>query len=140
MKQTVEVEVTGTTTNYYVVRGNSKISHNPNGPARIYVGGFYGRKVWMNNGKVHRTDGPAIEWDDGDIDYFHCGKRHRLDGPAIIRQRAVYRHRLGWYINGTEYSTESAFLKAVTKWLSYKEVTREDIEQQIGQFRIVEWE
>jgi hypothetical protein len=34
--------------------------------------------------KLHRTDGPAIEYAlmDGK-DYYFEGKRHRTDGPAI---------------------------------------------------------
>jgi hypothetical protein len=33
---------------------------------------------------VHRTDGPAIEYADGDKSLVDLnGKRHRTDGPAI---------------------------------------------------------
>ena len=38
------------------------------------------------NGKLHRTDGPAFIWSNGDIEYYLNGKRHREDGPAIIRK------------------------------------------------------
>ena len=34
-------------------------------------------------GKLHRLDGPAIEYRNGDIEYWQFGKRHRIDGPAI---------------------------------------------------------
>ena len=27
--------------------------------------GKYGDKAWYHNGKLHREDGPAIEWSDG---------------------------------------------------------------------------
>jgi hypothetical protein len=30
----------------------------------------------------HRTDGPAVEWDDGSKIWYVDGKLHRLDGPA----------------------------------------------------------
>jgi len=48
---------------------------------------------------LHRDDGPAIEWSDGDKSWFFDGKRHRLDGPAV--------HRLNgtkiWYVDGKRH-------------------------------------
>ena len=32
----------------------------------------------------HREDGPAVEWADGDKEWFVNGNRHRLDGPAVV--------------------------------------------------------
>ncbi len=29
-----------------------------------------GTKIWYKNGKFHRTNGPAIEWDNGSVGYF----------------------------------------------------------------------
>ena len=37
--------------------------HRENGPAVEYADGD---KYWYQNGQLHRTDGPAIEWDDND--------------------------------------------------------------------------
>jgi hypothetical protein len=34
-------------------------------------------------GKTHRTDGPAIEWNNGDRSWWINGERHREDGPAV---------------------------------------------------------
>lgn len=40
---------------------------------------------WKNEeGNLHRLDGPAIEYSNGDKSYWENGKRHRLDGPAVI--------------------------------------------------------
>ncbi len=33
--------------------------------------------------KIHRLDGPAVEYIDGAKHWYQDGKRHRLDGPAI---------------------------------------------------------
>ena len=33
--------------------------------------------------KLHRTDGPAVEYDNGIKLLYINGKLHRLDGPAI---------------------------------------------------------
>ena len=43
-----------------------------------------GDKQWrLKNGKLHRLDGPAIEWTDGTESWFQNGYLHRLDGPAV---------------------------------------------------------
>jgi hypothetical protein len=39
-------------------------------------------KYYLKNGKLHRTDGPAIEWSDGSKAWYIDGKRHRTNGPA----------------------------------------------------------
>ncbi len=39
---------------------------------------------WTRNGKLHRADGPAIMWTDGDCEYYINDERHRTDGPATI--------------------------------------------------------
>ena len=42
------------------------------------------RVAYFNDaGQIHREDGPAIEWFNGDKEYYINGKRHRIDGPAI---------------------------------------------------------
>jgi hypothetical protein len=33
----------------------------------------YGRKCWYQNGRRHRTDGPAIEYPDGDKHWYIRG-------------------------------------------------------------------
>ena len=42
----------------------------------------YGNKRWYLNGKLHREDGPAVEYADGDKFWYLNGKLHREDGPA----------------------------------------------------------
>jgi hypothetical protein len=43
----------------------------------------YGNKFWYDtDGVRHRTDGPAIEWLDGDKFWYQHGECHRDDGPA----------------------------------------------------------
>ena len=39
---------------------------------------------WYNDKeKLHRLDGPAVEYAGGHKSWYVDGKRHRLDGPAI---------------------------------------------------------
>ena len=64
------------------------ILHREDGPAVEYVDGD---KVWYLNGKLHREDGPAIEWANGSREWWLNGKRHREDGPAVE------------YADGTKY-------------------------------------
>jgi len=70
----------------------------------------YGTKSWYLNDKYHRTDGPAIEYINGDKHWFLNGKRHRTDGPAI----EYYNGTKYWYINGVELSEEE-YLRTTRK-------------------------
>ena len=42
-----------------------------------------GTKSWYLDGKLHCTDGPAIEGAYGTKEWYLDGKLHRVDGPAI---------------------------------------------------------
>lgn len=50
---------------------------------------------------LHRTNGPAIEYDDGSQEWHYRGKLHRTDGPAVID---AVTGEVNWCING-EYIT-----------------------------------
>ena len=41
-----------------------------------------GSKHWFQNNRLHREDGPAIEYANGDKFWYQKGQRHREDGPA----------------------------------------------------------
>ena len=71
---------------------NKKI-HREDGPAVEYANGD---KVWYINDKIHREDGPAVEYADGAKRWYINGKRHREDGPAI---ECVGGYK-EWYLNG----------------------------------------
>ena len=61
-----------------------------------------GRIEWKVDGKLHRLDGPAVEWSDGSKEWWVNGLRHRLGGPAIDWIDGYQR----WFIHGTEISQE----------------------------------
>ena len=61
-----------------------------------------GNKYWYLNGKLHRTDGPAIEYSDGTKIWFLNGKRHRVDGPAVEH----YDGYRAWYLSGKLHRIE----------------------------------
>ena len=51
---------------------------------------------WFLNGKVHREDGPAVEWKHGLKEWYVNGLRHREDGPAMEWESGAKR----WYVDG----------------------------------------
>ena len=55
-----------------------------------------GEKYWHQNDKLHRLNGPAVEYADGGKEWWHNGKLHRLDGPAVEYPSGT---KL-WYLNG----------------------------------------
>ena len=63
---------------------------------------FNGTKQWYRDGKLHREDGPAIEYADGGKAWCKNGEYHREDGPAI---ESVNGHK-AWYLNDKLYSEE----------------------------------
>ncbi len=64
-----------------------------------------GSKHWWLNGKLHRTDGPAIEYTNGSKSWWLNGKYHRTDGPAIERADGSK----SWYLNGEWLDPSKAF-------------------------------
>ena len=54
-------------------------------------------------GKLHKEDGPAIVYDNGDKCWYIHGVRHRVDGPAIewVNGQAA------WYWYGTPIKCNS---------------------------------
>lgn len=56
------------------------------------------RIVWTLRGRFHRTDGPAVEWADGDKHWIIHGKLHREDGPAV-----EFRILKSWYKYGRRH-------------------------------------
>lgn len=62
-----------------------------------------GIRQWHLNGRLHREDGPAIEWTDGGKEWLIDGRHHREDGPAIELCDGTRR----WFLNGSELSEQS---------------------------------
>jgi hypothetical protein len=74
--------------------------HRKDGPAVEYKCGY---KAWYLNGELHRIDGPAIETQYGDQHWYKHGKRHRTDGPAVEYANGDK----SWWVNGIK--TDSNF-------------------------------
>ena len=71
------------------------------------IANSYGDKLWYVNGKLHREDGPAIEYASGSKQWYINGKLHREDGPAV----EVIDGDKFWYLNGKriDCSTQEQF-------------------------------
>jgi len=63
-------------------------------------------KYWYKNNKLHREDGPAVEYSTGNKKWYINGLLHRVDGPAVEHDGTKY-----WYLNGEEIkcSTQEEF-------------------------------
>ena len=88
-KQRLKVTKGQQTTEYCV---ENKL-HREDGPAMEFANSY---KSWYLNGKLHRLDGPAIECANGYKSWWVRDNRHRLDGPAIIEPNGDKK----WWING----------------------------------------
>ena len=74
---------------------------------------FYstGNKYLFLNGKLHREDGPAIEYSDGAKSWYLNGNLHREDGPARMWSDGTK----DFYLNGNLHREED-YWKALEKY------------------------
>ena len=71
----------------------------------IYSNGI---KRWYQEDKLHRIDGPALEYPNGTKVWYKEDKLHRLDGPAI-----EWLDGKGWYYEGKfiKCSSQEEFIR-----------------------------
>ena len=62
-----------------------------------------GTKKWYLNGKLHREDGPAVEYFNGTKKWYLNGKFHREEGPAVEYSNGTKK----WYLNGKQAHPEA---------------------------------
>jgi hypothetical protein len=68
------------------------IRHNDDGPAEEWNSGNI---YYFKYGSLHREDGPACVYIDGDEDWWYQGQLHRDNGPA--RTTVMYQE---WFHHG----------------------------------------
>ena len=91
--------------------------HREDGPAVEFADGD---KLWYKNGQLHREDGPAIEEAIGGTrGWYQSGEYYRRDGPSIERAREYK----SWYINGKQL-TEQEFNSRNKKEFSMDEIAK----------------
>ena len=86
----------GTTSSDY---DSSKVLHRIDGPACEYADGD---KFWYIDSKLHRNDGPAAEHTNGSKSWWVDGKCHRIDGPAVEYADGTKE----WYVDNEHYTEE----------------------------------
>ena len=52
-------------------------------------------KFLDEEGRLHRDDGPAVRYSNGDKEWYKHGDRHREGAPAVITANSEQ-----WYVNG----------------------------------------
>ena len=92
---------------YYNAEGQR---HREDGPAVEYSNGD---KEWFLNGKLHREDGPAKEFKANKYWYIN-DERHREDGPAI---EYAYGDK-SWYLNNKKVTEETVRMRKIEKWIA----------------------
>ena len=95
LKYHIDVTDTGTR-RYYNVLGQL---HRDEGPAIIWDDGDL---EWWQNGQRHREDGPAVEYADGSKFWLQNNSCHRVDGPAVVWANG----HVELHLDGHEYTKQ----------------------------------
>lgn len=78
--------------------------HRTDGPAIKFANG---NKKWYKHGLLHRLGGPAIIYCNGRKEWYQNNQLHRLDGPAVIHtNKNEY-----WYQNGKLHRSDGPAIK-----------------------------
>ena len=90
-----------------------------------------GTRFWYLNGKLHREDGPAVEYADGSKEWYLNDKRHCEDGPACEFANGYK----VWYLNGKRHCEDGPaveypaveYADGINEWwLNGEEVTEKE--------------
>lgn len=74
----------------------------------------YGHIWWkLSDGRIHREDGPAVEYNNGGKAWYLFNKPHRTDGYAIID--LMYNDK-SFYVMGTRYDDVMSWAKAAVQY------------------------
>jgi len=82
--------------NIFWYKEGTTILHREDGAAVEY---FNGNKYWYQYGLLHRKNGPAIEFSNGDKCWYQNGLCHRVDGPAMESPNEYK----SYFLNGKDY-------------------------------------
>jgi len=88
-----------------------------------------GTKWWRLKGKLHREDGPAVEYENGYKAWFLHDKRHREDGPAVEWADGSK----SWYLHGRSYEDAITWAEALFKLKGINNPSEDDINGKVQQ-------
>lgn len=78
---------------------------------------YINTRYYDKSGKLHRENGPALDYWNGRKEWFLNGVRHRIDGPALYFEGFDGNYN-EWWINGVRLSPEK--VKLIKLWLENK--------------------
>lgn len=76
------------------------------------------KSVFFKNKKLHRLDGPAIEYSDGSYVWCKDGRLHREDGPAYHYNSKSGDELNEWWYNGVSINCGNT--KEFINWIKYR--------------------
>lgn len=79
----------------------------------------------LQNGQLHRDDGPAVEWADGGQEWWQHGEMHRDDGPSMEYIDGTK----AWHQGGALHRDDGPALKGrdgTTYWYQHGQLHRDD--------------
>ena len=86
----------------------------------------YGTTRWWGpEGRLHRTDGPAVERPDGAVEWWVHGKRHRTGAPAVVQADGTTE----WWQAGLLHREDGPAIEypdGVKLWYRHGRLHRED--------------
>lgn len=90
--------------------------------------------VYYMNNQLHREDGPAIEWKNGNKHWNLHGRLHRTDGPAIELAESYLGYTVKkWSINGKWHREDGPAVEWGTGykewWIDDQQLTEEQFNQ-----------
>ena len=94
---------------------------------RVVVHPYTGvRKYYNHAGQLHREEGPAVIWANGDCDWYYNGQLHRVGGPAVVWGSCAH----SWYHNGVLHRTDGPAIEYADGnkewWIHGVEYTRQE--------------
>jgi hypothetical protein len=102
-----EVNITIAEGGAKVYRNSEGKLHRLDGPAVEFEDGG---EAWWKNGKRHRVGGPAVSYPVGYREWRYEGLLHRVDGPAVIYSDGEKE----WVINDIVYATKEVWFDALS--------------------------
>lgn len=89
-------------------------------------GTAYENTTWrLPDGNIHRDFGPAVEWEDGNKEWWIGGDRHREDGPAVESADGTRE----WFLNGVKHREHGPAVEhadGAKEWWIHGKEHRED--------------
>jgi len=76
---------------------------------------FKDRVEYRLKGKTHREDGPAIEWNSGEKEWYLNGQFHREGGPAIESADGTKM----WYLYGMPHREDGPAVEFADGYKQY---------------------